>query len=237
MRTITGLVLALAPLCVAAEDVLPLTTECETALALSAGPATVRDGAGVLILGDEGYEEVRPSSNGFVCLVERNHPQSVIPQCFDEPGSRANLQPILEGGRLLRAGHSFEEIADIRREMLADDDIATASRPGLVYMISDFNYIHVAGREQLLKVGPHVMFHAPNLTGSDIGSTAADAIGNPGMPFITAEGPHGFMTSFVQRPSNSDDVLAHCDGQLPTRDGLVPFPPTPAQAANRPDGS
>lgn len=225
------LALSFAPVTATAGELLEFTPQCEAALALSAGPATLRDGAGILLLGSDGYELHRQSTNGFTCLVERNHPQSVIPQCFDAPGTEAHVPLIEEGGRLLRAGHSFEEIAGIRSERLADPAVARVTRPGLVYMVSDYNYIHVAGRDRLLKVGPHVMFHAPDMADEQIGSNAQAAIANRGLPFITAKGPHGFMTSFVERPSDSSEVERHCAGQLPDRTAMLPFPPSPEAAA------
>jgi hypothetical protein len=44
----------------------------EVALARSAAPAAISDGAEVLVLGKEGYRSVAKGGNGFVCLVERS---------------------------------------------------------------------------------------------------------------------------------------------------------------------
>lgn len=227
MRRITGtaaLLLLSAAACAA--DLTALSSDCEAALALSAAPAHLRDSAGVYILGRQGYEQIRPSQNGYRCIVERNHARSIIPQCFDEASRDANLAVILDEGRLLREGMTFQQLAERRREKLAANAYPPASRAGVVYMVSDYNYIYVSEPDRMLKVAPHVMFHAPGLDNEDIGADPAAAFANPGLPFINAAGPHGFMVSFTRSASDSADVRRHCDGQLPPVEELTPFPPT-----------
>ena len=227
-RTIACCLLLAALDAATATDMLPLSQQCEEALALSAGPEPMRDGAGIYVLGKSGYEKTRESKNGYHCLVERNHPQSIIPQCFDAASRDANLASILDEGRLLARGASFAEVADYRQQQRASGKLKLPAGPGVVYMVSDYNYIYVDGNEQLLKVAPHVMFHAPNLSNDDIASSPAAAMSNPGVPFVTAEGPHGFMTSFTRRAADSSAVVAACGDQLPSPANLRPFPPTAA---------
>lgn len=208
-------------------DIIPLSRNCETALALSAGPANLRSEAGVLVLGDSGYETVREPANGFTCMVERNHEQSLVPQCFDERSANAHVAMLKEEGRKIRQGVPFEEILEQRETGLASGKYVPASGPGIVYMISDFNYI-ASPRGDVVKVAPHVMFHAPNLSHADIGSDPATAMQNRGLPIIASEGPHGFMVSFTDKPSDSADVLAQCAGELPDASQFRPFPPPAA---------
>ncbi len=215
-------VLALAG-AASAEELRTFTPACETALALSAGPENLHDKAGVYVLGEDGYELTRPADNGFYCLVERNHPDSVIPQCFDTGSREANLAKILEEGRMLRAGKSFEELREHREKALADGKYASAG-PGLVYMISDYNYIFVPRRKGMIKVAPHVMYHAPNLTPADIGSDPQVAMANRGLPIVTAQGPHGYMTAFTERSSTTPAVERECKGQLPDPTEMPRFP-------------
>ena len=207
-----------------AGDLREISHDCETALALSAAPKHLWDRAGVFVLGSTGYERVKDSENGYECVVERNHADSVIPLCFDVQSSDANLAATLEKGKLLRQGRSFEQISSQIEKMLADGSFPTAG-PGVVYMISDFNYIFNGQRDVMLKVGPHVMFHAPHLTSADIGADPQVAFANRGLPIINAEGPHGYMVSFVEHPSDSSRVLAACAGQLPPRSEMAVFPP------------
>ena len=217
---------SLLPVPGAAADVRELSRDCEIALALSAAPVHLREGAGVYVLGRNGYDSVRQPANGFACIVERNHRDSVIPQCFDAASFDANLAVVLAEGKHVRGDATFEEIAAMRRKALERDQYPTAGH-GVVYMISDFNYIYDAGNDSMLDVEPHLMFHAPNLTSEDVGANGPAAMANRGLPTVNAQGPHGFMITFVERPSDSGEVLAACAGQLPSRDALTVFPPRP----------
>lgn len=207
--------------------IIELSQQCEADLALSAGPANMRADAGVLVLGDKGYETLRQSQNGFICMVERNHELSLIPQCFDQRSQSAHVAMLLEEGKKIRTGIDFETILAEREAGLQSGRYKPASGPGIVYMISDFNYIR-SPRGDVVKVAPHVMFHAPNLSHADIGSDPATALQNRGLPIIASEGPHGFMVSFTDKPSNSADVLASCAGELPDASQFRPFPPPTA---------
>lgn len=199
---------------------------CEVALALSAAPKHLWAEAGVYVLRDRGYEQVRAASNGFDCIVERNHRDSVIPQCFDSQSAGANLAVILEEGELLVGESSFESLSERRSNKLAAGDYPQPG-PGVAYMISDYNFIYNYQQGAMLKAAPHVMFHAPNLSSRAIGASSTAAFSNRGLPILNAEGPHGFMVSFVERASDSSEVEKACAGQLPSERGTVPFPPTP----------
>ncbi len=52
----------------------------EIAVARSAAPASISDGAEVMVLGQAGYTRAVKGSNGFVCLVERSWPSVLIRQ-------------------------------------------------------------------------------------------------------------------------------------------------------------
>lgn len=208
-----------------AADIRELSRECEIAMALSAAPKHLWDAAGVFVLGATGYERVRKSENGFECLLERNHEDSAVPICFDAQSKDANLALTLEKGQLIRQGKTFEEISQEVERILSDSNFPTAG-PGIVYMISDYNYIFESGRRVMLKVDPHVMFHAPNVKDSDIGANPGAVFSNRGLPIINGEGPHGFMVSFVEHASDSSGVESKCSGQLPARADMEAFPPS-----------
>ena len=224
-KTTAGLAGALSFFCMAtgqAAEIRALTENCETALALSAGPETLQKGAGVFVLGTAGYELARESENGFYCLVERTHFESVIPQCFD-PASRAgNLAIILDEGKMLKSGTEFEDLRAWREKALTEGKYPPSS-PGLVYMISNYNYIF--NGENFIKAAPHVMYHAPFLKNVDIGANPREAFSNRGLPIINAEGVHGFMISFVEKTSPTKPVEDACQGQLPDPNLWQPFPP------------
>ena len=167
-----------------------------------------------------------PVRNGFACLVERNHHDSVVPQCFDKASFDANLAVILDEGKLLREGMSFEALRDYRKKSLASDKYPAATY-GVVYTISDYNYIYSYPNNVMLNVGPHLMFHAPGLTAEDVGANFAASLNNRGLPTVNAQGLHGFMISFVERASDSQAVQAHCEGQLVSKESLRTFPEFP----------
>lgn len=206
-----------------ANELWPLSQACEIALAESAAPTYVRENAGVYVLGTEGYELVKPAENEFVCLVQRNSSESLIPQCFDEIGQQVHVAVHLDEGKKIRAGMSFDQIQKERAAGFYSGKYSTAKGHGVVYMASDYNY-NVSPKRRV-KIAPHVMYHAPGVTNEDIGSVPGEAFQNKGMPFIAGQGPMGFMISFTERATDSDEVISACDGELPDPESFMPFPP------------
>ncbi len=198
----------------AIDDLLEFSETCETALALSALPAHLRDRANTWVLGKDGFER-RGGDAPFSCLVTRNHAHSIVPQCFDEPGQRAILPKHLDEGRLIRRGESFDRIRAIVDERLASGGYRAADKPGLVYMMSAYNYIFGVGAGKLLHVHPHVMFHAPNLSADAVGNDLGQGMRNRGLPFVIDEGVHGYIISMVENPADTADVETACKDQLP----------------------
>lgn len=146
----------------------------EMATALSAAPARLREGAGVLILGRSGFVRARPSRNGFNCLVERGR-HSIAPVCYDAVGSRSTLQASLEEAHLASMG-----VSDAKIQILIDRDyrngrLHAPDKPGVAYMLSE-HFVRVDGRTgKLIQVyPPHVMFYAPYAHNSDLGIPAKD---------------------------------------------------------------
>ena len=72
-----------------------LSREKEVALALSAGPEHLRQGAAVYALERNGFVKVRDGSNGFTCIVNRDHPLNQKPVCFDAEGTATILPKAL----------------------------------------------------------------------------------------------------------------------------------------------
>lgn len=192
-----------------------LTPACESALALSALPAHLRDRASTWVLGRGGFERHGAADADFSCLVARNHPDSLVPQCFDKPGQQAILPRYLDEGRMLAQGQSFDQIhAEIERRLKARE-YQPVSAHGVVYMVSAYNYIYARNAGKLVHVHPHVMFHAPDVAPDAVGNSLRDGMVNKGLPFVIDEGVHGYMISMVERPSDGADVAAACAGQLP----------------------
>ncbi len=193
-----------------------LTPACETALALSALPQALRDDASVYVRTAAGFELERQGDGPFTCIVERNHADALIPQCPDAAGADTVIPAIIQRSEWALEGI---EAAERRERFLAAverGDFEAPARPGISYMMSEFNYVWNATNAELMVIPPHVMFYAPNLSDEDIGGSQELGLGsNRGYPFITGEGIHGYMISMVERGSDSSDVAAACAGQLP----------------------
>ncbi len=162
--------------------------EKEMQMALSAAPEHLRANAGVYVLAEKGFEKVRDSTNGFTCIVNRDHPLNLKPTCWDAEGARTIVPKVLRVGELLMAGTPVPEINAEIREGFKSGKYQSPQRPGVAYMLSGDirNFNPQTGSTGSFP--PHVMFYAPNLTNKDIGSD-----GSPGMPFIAYQGPHGYM--------------------------------------------
>src|ERR1700737_3366930 len=65
--------------------------ELQMALALAAGPP-VSGGAAVYVLGPKGYAKAREGPNGFPCLVTREIPDTMEPECYDAEGTATTLK-------------------------------------------------------------------------------------------------------------------------------------------------
>jgi len=87
---------AMAPL----DQYLISDEQSEIALARSAAPSSISDGAEVMVLGREGYKTAVKGTNGFLCIVERSwaqgtddaefwNPKMRAPHCFNAQAARS----------------------------------------------------------------------------------------------------------------------------------------------------
>ena len=165
----------------------------EIELALGAAPEHLRSGAGVYVLEQNGYVRVRESRNGFTCIVNRDHPQSLKPVCFDAEGTATILPKILRVGELLMQGKPMSEIDAEVAEGFRTGKYISPRRTGVAYMLSGdiCNYNPRTGKVESFP--PHIMFYAPNLTNADLGVTPEALEKDPSLPFVAYQGPHGFI--------------------------------------------
>jgi hypothetical protein len=172
-------------------ELLPRQQEIE--LALSAAPEHLRKGAGVYALGRKGFVKVKDSTNGFTCIVNRDHPLNQKPVCFDVEGTATILPKILRFGEMLMQGRSISEIDAEIAEGFRTGKYISPRRPGIAYMLSGdiSNFNPQTGKIESFP--PHVMFYAPNLTNADLGTTPEALAKNPWLPFVAYQGPHGFI--------------------------------------------
>jgi len=170
-----------------------LPPEKEIELALSAAPEHLRKGAGVYVLERNGFVKVRDSTNGFTCIVNRDHPLNQKPVCFDTEGTATILPKILRVGELLMQGKTMSEINGDIAEGFRTGKYISPRRPGVAYMLSGDirNFNPRTGKVESFP--PHIMFYAPNLTNADLGTTAEALAKDPSLPFVAYQGPHGFI--------------------------------------------
>lgn len=161
----------------------------ETAAALEACPAAVREKAGVYLLTASGYELVRPSGNGFHAFVGRSQPDAFEPECFDAEGSATLLQAVLLRARLRMEGVAPERIETELAAAWAGGRLRAPRRAGINYMLSPRNRVPIAP-DQVIPYRPHVMFYAPYLTDADVGG---DMDGASPVFMINAGRPDGYV--------------------------------------------
>ncbi len=171
-------------------DLLPRAEEME--IALSAAPDHLKAGAGVYVLEEGGVVQARESSNGFNCIINRDHPLNRKPTCYDAEGSETILPKVIKISNMIMEGIPMNEIWPVIQAGFESGEFIAPRRPGVAYMLTD----HIRtynGTDQFGTFPPHVMFYAPNLTNEDIGWSREAARANPSLPFIAYQGPHGFM--------------------------------------------
>lgn len=192
----------------------PLSQACEEAVALSALPERLRAGASVYVMTEKGYRKTIEGDGSFTCIIERNHPQTLAPQCVDANGAAQIIPGIIYRGELVLAGKTGTEVQEAFDERAGRGEFQPPAGPGVNYMTSPYNYIYVESQNRLAHVPAHMMYYAPNLTNEDIGGSPRDAQENTGHPFIVNPGIHGYMVAFVDQPSEGDAVQAACAGEV-----------------------
>ena len=203
-----------------AADFRPLTQRCEESLALSALPAVLRDRASVYVWRDGDFTRTITSDGGFHCVVQRNHPDSIIPECVTSTGEDSILQGIMAQTKLTASGMALDEVESKAAEMVEKGEIGSPKAPGVNYMMSAYNRIYTARSDSIMSFGPHTMFFAPNASSDVVGGSYAMAQETHGFPFVVEAGTHSYIVTFTEHSAETDDVAAHCQGQI---DLATPF--------------
>ncbi|HET9275064.1 MAG TPA: hypothetical protein VFN96_03215 [Gemmatimonadales bacterium] len=185
----------------------PLPRDLEIQLALSALPPHLRGGATVYVLDPaRGFEVARQGTNEFHALVARTGDDAfrgtwplreyrgdiLYPIGFDAAGVKAQMQVFLDAAALQARGTPAAELKRIIQERHRTGHYKAPERAGISYMLSPVlrTYVNPEVDEQVATVGlPHVMYHAPGVSGEDIGA------GEPGgsLPFVILPGHHGYI--------------------------------------------
>ena len=170
----------------------------ETALARSAAPASVSDGAEVMVLGRDGYKTVIKGHNGFLCLVERSwgagtddpefwNPKVRSPICFNRSAARTFAPIYLMRTKLVLAGRSKSEIVKATEAAFDKRELPALAPGAMCYMMSKQQYLNDRG----MSWHPHLMFF---VSGDAAKSWGANL---PASPVIAANDPEERATIFM----------------------------------------
>ena len=152
-------------------------------IAKSAAPKEIADKADIYILGKNGYELAAKGSNGFTCAVERERVDTMEPECYDREGSRTTfkVRSFVEAQRA--KGVSEEKMEKAVEAGYKLGRFKSPAKPGIVYMLSDSNFVFDPDSKQVIHFPGHLMFYAPFATAETVGSGAgAPYIVHPGKP-------------------------------------------------------
>jgi hypothetical protein len=170
----------------------------EIALARTAAPASVSDGAEVMVLGRKGYTTAVKDTNGFLCIVERSwgaatddpdfwNPKVRSPICFNPPAARTFAPIFLMKTKLVVAGKSKKEIVAVAASALDKKELPALEPGAMCYMMSKQQYLN----DRDMSWHPHLMFF---VTGDAAKSWGANL---PGSPVIAANDPEERATIFM----------------------------------------
>ncbi|HJT18395.1 MAG TPA: hypothetical protein VJ853_13440 [Thermoanaerobaculia bacterium] len=165
-------------------------------LAETAAPPEVASKASIYVLRPNGYALARKGTNAFTCFVDRQHLDTLEPQCMDAEGTATRFLPRIFAEKQRAAGVPEKKIDAAIEEGYRSGQFKAPRRPGIIYMLSDYNYIFDDSSRKVVHVSPHLMFYAPGLRESDVGSGA-------GAPFLTHPGAPDNLMIVVPRPAHT----------------------------------
>jgi len=170
----------------------------EIELARSAAPASISDGAEVLVLERAGYVTAVKGGNGFVCLVERSwakttddpefwNPKVSAPHCLNAPAAKTYLPILLMKTKLVLAGKSKMEIARALKTAMDTKELPAVAPDAMCYMMSKQQYLS----DNDMHWHPHMMWFVPGDAAQSWGANLA------GVPAIAANVPEDRVTIFM----------------------------------------
>jgi len=169
--------------------------DAEIALARSAAPKSISDGAEIMVLGSNGYTTAVKGTNGFVCIVERGwdaatddpvfwNPKNRSPICFNPPAARTYLPLILMRTNLVLAGKSKTELVQAIASALDKGKLPALEPGAMCYMMSKQQYLN----DDAINWHPHLMFFVPGDAGKSWGANLA------GSPVMATNDPENRLT-------------------------------------------
>ena len=146
-----------------------LPREREIALARTAAPPAVSRDATVMVLTERGFEVAVKGTNGVTCVVNRSHPESLEPHCFDPEAAATVLPMELRRTELLREGKTTEDIDQEVAAGLLEGRYRLPRRPAMSYMMSSEQVLYDDEGKRVGKWQPHLMIYYPHLSSADLG--------------------------------------------------------------------
>ena len=192
----------------------------EIALARSAAPKAISDGATILVLTRSGYETAVKGKNGFVCVVDRSwhaafalpefwNPKVRAPTCYNPQAVRSVLPAIQKRTEWAFTGLSKAEIIARVRTAFEKKELGPPEAGAMAYMTSKQQYIDDSNRQLV----PHLMFYMTNrVSGADWGANLPQSpVGLHG-PEKLPDGTREPLTVFVvpvAQWSDGSDATPH----------------------------
>lgn len=178
----------------------------EIALARSAAPASISDGAEVMVLGRKGFTTGVKGTNGFLCVVERSwgaatdapefwNPKIRSPICFNPQAARTFARIFLMKTKLVLDGKSKAEIVAATASALDKKELPALEPGAMCYMMSKQQYLNDNG----VSWHPHLMFF---VSGDAAKSWGADLSGSP---IMAADDPEERSTILMVWVGNWSD--------------------------------
>jgi hypothetical protein len=170
----------------------------EIALARSAAPESISQGAEVLVMGRHGYESAGKGTNGFVCIVQRSwtapiddpdfwNPKLRAPICFNAPAARTYLPLTIKKTESVLAGRSKAQMFEDIRTGFERKELPALEVGAMCYMMSKQGYLN--DRDGHWR--PHVMFFVP------VAEAASWGANLPGSPILGATVAEDRLTVFL----------------------------------------
>jgi len=157
--------------------------DAEISLARSAAPESISRDAGVMVLGEHGYETAVQGKNGFLCFVERGwsaglddpnfwNPKLRGPICFNAAAVRSYVPISMKRTEAILASHSKDRMSEAIQAAFDKKEFQAPEPGAMCYMLSKQQYLNDRGGHW----HPHLMFFVP-LT--DASAWGADLTGSP----------------------------------------------------------
>jgi hypothetical protein len=157
--------------------------EVQVRIAKLAAPKEIADHADTYVLGEHGYELAQRGDNGFSCMIEREKADTMEPECYDAEGTRTTVKVRFYVEQQRAKGVSDEQIERSVKAGYKSGKFKAPSKPGIVYMLSDYNYVLNPETGKTIRFPGHLMFYAPYATEKTVGSgEGAPYIVHPGEP-------------------------------------------------------